>query len=45
MKLLYKIILCLILAAGVATISACGKPMFAKKNGCGCPDKKGMVGY
>jgi hypothetical protein len=24
---------------------ACSKPLFQKKNGCGCPDKRGMTGY
>jgi hypothetical protein len=37
----------LLLLVTVLTMAACSssKGIFKKKNDCGCPNKKGMVGY
>jgi hypothetical protein len=40
-----KWVLMLLLTGFVAGGCANGKGLFKKKNDCGCPNKKGMVGY
>lgn len=40
-----KLILMLLLVTMAATGCGSGKGIFGKKNDCGCPNKKGMVGY
>lgn len=40
-----KLILMLLLVTVAAAGCGSGKGIFGKKNDCGCPNKKGMVGY
>lgn len=40
-----KGLLLLVIAAYLATGCGSSKGIFKKKNDCGCPNKKGMVGY
>ncbi|MBX9784429.1 MAG: hypothetical protein K2X48_14160 [Chitinophagaceae bacterium] len=40
-----KGLLLLLLAGFIITSCGSNKGLFKKKNDCGCPSKKGMVGY
>jgi hypothetical protein len=40
-----KLFLMLLLIAMATAGCGSGKGLFGKKNDCGCPNKKGMVGY
>lgn len=41
----FKIVLLLLITTFILSGCSGGKGLFGKKNDCGCPNKKGMVGY
>lgn len=41
----FKLVLLLLLSCYLTSGCGQGKGLFGKKNDCGCPNKKGMVGY
>lgn len=45
MNTIKKILVILILGATVAASGCHSGKLFAKKSNCGCPSKKGFVGY
>ncbi len=45
MKHLHKVLLISLLAVSVIAGSCSSGKLFGKKNNCGCPSKKGLVGY
>jgi hypothetical protein len=45
MKNVRKLLLFLLIAIAVSAVSCNSAKIFSKKSNCGCPSKKGMVGY